>query len=89
MAATPESVIGEAAVAKLRLAGFEIVRAERPEHWRWTCPHCGRTHEPAAGKWGDVFADWGECWCRHCVTSYQTAPSKRGSRRPMSKVRIA
>ena len=78
-----EEVIGEAAIMRLELAGYDVVRREPRDTPRWRCPHCSAIHQPAAGIWADMFLDWGEMWHRPCVTKYQVAPSKRGDRRPM------
>lgn len=84
-------VIGEAAIKRLRLAGYDVVRrtaedADAIEVVRWKCPHCGTIHAPALGQHADTFLDWGESWHRPCVPSGRVSPAKRGDRRPMVEI---
>ncbi|MGF3022657.1 hypothetical protein ACQVP2_07495 [Methylobacterium aquaticum] len=79
----PADIIGAAAVKRLHLAGFDIVRA-RPEKTtlRWTC-RCGAVHAPKLGQRADTYADFGQVWHRPCVPPEQASWRPRSGFLPM------
>lgn len=67
LTAAAAAIIGREAVARLLLAGFDIMRRPPPEKMvsRYTCPHCG--YSARGGEVRNVSAEWGKWWHTTCV----------------------
>jgi hypothetical protein len=67
---TPEQIIGEAALKRLVVAGFDVTRRPPPPATvsRYTCA-CG--YSARGGEGVDAHAEWGRWWHRAC---YPRAP---------------